>query len=204
MTGPERIAPAVASSRAELRRGLPGIYGDPSTGMHPDDAFVMRFLFALEEVLDPIVALLDALPAQFDVDIAAPHVLALVGNWLGLELGDYWLRLDRIDDRIEARLRRLVTDAPQLMQARGTPAAMATVLRDMFDDLPLTVEDSGRCTHSAEGTELPDADPPAFKVTCATPLAADEAARLRRVVAEVRPVHVSGTLSIGGVEEAVA
>lgn len=204
MTGPERNAPAVASSRAELRRGLPGIYGDPTTGIDPDDAFVMRFLLALEEVLDPVVALLDSLPAQFDVDIAAPHVLALVGNWLGLELGDYWLRFDRIDNAIEARLRRLVTDAPGLMQARGTPGAMARVLRDMFDDLPLTIEDSGRCTHSTEGTDLPDADPPAFKVTCAQPLPADEAARLRRVVAEVRPVHVAGTLSIDGVEEAVA
>jgi phage tail-like protein len=204
MTGPERTAPAVASSRGELRRGLPGIYGDPTTGMDSDDAFVMRFLLALEEVLDPVVALLDSLPSQFDVDIAAPHVLTLVGNWLGLELGEYWLRLDRIDDTIEARLRRLVTDAPRLMQARGTPGAMATVLLDMFDDLPLTVEDSGRCTHSAEGTELPDAEPPAFKVTCPQPLPADEAARLRRVIAEVRPVHVAGTLSIGGIEEAVA
>ena len=204
MTVANGAAPPVASSRGELRRGLPGIYGDPTTGMDPDDAFVMRFLLALEEVLDPVVALLDSLPSQFDVDIAAPHVLTLVGNWLGLELGEYWLRLDRIDDTIEARLRRLVTDAPRLMQARGTPGAMATVLRDMFDDLPLTVEDSGRCTHSAEGTELPDAEPPAFKVTCAQPLPADEAARLRRVIAEVRPVHVAGTLSIGGIEEVVA
>lgn len=204
MTGPERTAPAVASSRAELRRGLPGIYGDPSAGMDPDDAFVMRFLLALEEVVDPVVALLDSLPAQFDVDVAAPHVLALVGNWLGLELGDYWLRLDRIDATVEGRLRRLVTDAPRLMQARGTPGAIEILLRDMFGDLPLTIEDSGGCTHSAEGTELPDADPPAFRVTCTTPLPADEAARLRRVVAEIRPVHVAGTLSIGGVEEAVA
>jgi phage tail-like protein len=200
----EPSAPAVASARAELRRGLPGIYGDPDTGADPGDAFAMRFLLALEEVLDPVVALLDSLPAQFDISLAPQHVLTLVGNWLGLELGEYWSSLEAADDEIEARLRRLVTDAPALTRARGTRASMTTVLRDMFDELELTVADSGRCTRSAAGDELPDAAPPAFTVSCPTPLPAGEAARLRRVVAEVRPVHAVGTLSIGGVQERVA
>jgi phage tail-like protein len=196
--------PAVASSRADLRRGLPGVYGDPSTGDAPDDAFVMRFLLALEEVLDPVVALLDSLAAQFDVDLASPQMLTLVGNWLGLELGDYWLHLDGVDDTVEAKLRRLVKDAPALMRARGTPGAMTAALRDMFDHLPLTLEDSGRCTASAAGSELPDAAAAAFTITCSHALPADESARLRRVVGELRPVHAAGTLSIGGVREAVA
>src|SRR5215211_5588767 len=49
--------PKVASSRAYLRGGLPAVYQEGDFGM--------RFIGALETLLDPIVAVLDALPAHF-------------------------------------------------------------------------------------------------------------------------------------------
>ena len=72
--------PPVASNRAYLRGGLPSIYQDGDFGM--------RFVGALEEMLDPIVAILDALPAHFDPDLAPRDTLNLMAAWLGIELDE--------------------------------------------------------------------------------------------------------------------
>ena len=55
--GPKETPP-VASTRAYLRNGLPSLYQDGDFGM--------RFVGALEELLDPIVAVLDGLHKHFD------------------------------------------------------------------------------------------------------------------------------------------
>ena len=48
----------------------------------------MRFVGALEELLDPIVAVLDALPAHFDPDHAPRDILDLLASWLGVDLDE--------------------------------------------------------------------------------------------------------------------
>ena len=70
-------APPVVSRRATLRRGMPAIY-------HETD-FAMRFVGALEGVLDPVAAVLDALPAHFSPDYAPPAMIELLSAWLGVE-----------------------------------------------------------------------------------------------------------------------
>src|SRR4051794_18822993 len=70
--------PRVASARRYLRSSLPAIY--------QQDDFAMRFVGALETVLDPIVAVLDALPAHFAPNLAPRHVLDLLTAWLGVEV----------------------------------------------------------------------------------------------------------------------
>ena len=77
--GPKET-PTVASSRAYLRSGLPAIYREEDFGM--------RFVGALEELLDPIVAVLDALPAHFDPDHAPRDILNLLAAWLGVDLDE--------------------------------------------------------------------------------------------------------------------
>src|ERR1700710_366037 len=72
--------PPVASTRAYLRNGLPSLYQDGDFGM--------RFVGALEELLDPIVAVLDALPAHFDPNHAPHDVLELLAAWLGVDLDE--------------------------------------------------------------------------------------------------------------------
>ena len=67
-TGDQPV-PSPASNRRYLRDGLPGLYRD--------DDFTMRFVGALEQVLDPIVSVLDALPAHFDPELAPLDILAL-------------------------------------------------------------------------------------------------------------------------------
>ena len=66
--------PQVASSRAYLRNGLPSLYQDGDFGM--------RFVGALEELLDPIVAILDSLHYHFDANHAPADILNLLAAWL--------------------------------------------------------------------------------------------------------------------------
>ena len=75
-----RETPPVASSRAYLRGGLPALYQDGDFGM--------RFVGALESVLDPIVAIIDALPAHFNPDHAPRDLLNLLSAWLGIEVDE--------------------------------------------------------------------------------------------------------------------
>ena len=73
----------------------------------------MRFVGALEAVLDPIVAVLDALPAHFNPDHAPRDVLDLLAAWLGVELDESQPLRER---------RELVRQAAELSRRRGTRA----------------------------------------------------------------------------------
>ena len=69
-TAPERgeqSSPTPASSRRYLRGGLPALY--------QQEDFGMRLVAALEGVLDPVVAVLDSLPAHFDAELAPIDIL---------------------------------------------------------------------------------------------------------------------------------
>src|ERR1700755_1379519 len=80
MASGARDTPPVASTRAYLRNGLPSLYQDGDFGM--------RFVGALEELLDPIVAGRDALPAHFDPNHAPRDILELLAAWLGVDLDE--------------------------------------------------------------------------------------------------------------------
>ena len=170
-------APAVASARGYLRSGLPSIY-------HEGD-FGMRFVAALETLLDPIIGTLDNLPAQFDSDLTDRKTLKLLAAWLGVELDESWP---------EDRQRELVTRASELSRRRGTLSGLEQALRIAFPDLPLRVEDDGAVVHAATAAELPPAPPPRFIVYCDVPL--DEPAGLARMIEIMKPVHVQYRLRI--------
>ena len=94
----------------------------------------MRFIGGLEELLDPIVAVLDALPAHFDPDHAPRDILSLLAAWLGVDL----------DESQEIRHQReMVRRAADLGRKRGTVAGMELALKLAFPDVPLRVEDQG-------------------------------------------------------------
>src|ERR1700741_130052 len=75
-----KTTPEVASSRAYLRGSLPSVYEDGDFGV--------RVIGALEALLDPIVAVLDALPEPFDPDHAPRDLLGLMAAWLGVDLDE--------------------------------------------------------------------------------------------------------------------
>lgn len=176
----EEPTPKPASSRAYLRESLPAIYKEQD--------FTMRFLEALENVLDPLVAVLDGLPAHFDPELAPLDILDLETGWLGLA---------HDESQPASRLRGLVRRAAEVGRLRGTRAGVELSLKLNFPDYPLRVEDSGGVSWSIDG-EIPEPGPPQFVVYCDQPISADEAASVARVIEAIKPAHVGYRLRIKG------
>lgn len=171
--------PATASARAYMRGSLPSIY--------QDDDFGLRFLGALETVLDPIVGLLDSLPAHVDPDLAPRDVLGALAAWLGVGLDEAWP---------EERWRELVRRAAELGRLRGTRAGLELELRIAFPDVPIRVEDNGGVVHAADRSELPKPAAFGFVVYCDVALSEADAAALARAIDQLKPVHIPYRLRI--------
>jgi phage tail-like protein len=171
--------PPIASARALLREPLPEIYRDGGFGM--------RFLEALETVLDPIIGTLDALPAYLDPDLAPRDLLDLMAAWLGLIVDE-----SQKNDRVRDTLRL----AGLLGQKRGTKQGLELVLAISFPDLPLRIEDGGKVTWSADPDAPAEPAANAFVVYCDKTV--DEAMQreIARVIELAKPVHVGFRLRV--------
>jgi phage tail-like protein len=178
-TGP-RPTPPVASSRAYLRGSLPSVYQDGDFGM--------RFVGALEEMLDPIVAVLDALPAHFNPDHAPRDALDLMAAWLGVNL-------DESQD-LPAQ-RETVRQCAELGRRRGTVRGLELALALRFPKVPLRVEDEGGVRWTIDPKSKPEAAPkPSFVVYCDKPIAESTQAAIARCIDEFKPVHTSYRLRV--------
>jgi phage tail-like protein len=175
-------APATASARSYLREGLPAIYRDPDTG-----GLGLRFVGALEQLLDPIVAMLDNLPAHFSAELAPRDLLELLGAWLGLDLDESWP---------EARRRELVRRAGELGRRRGTKRGLELALGIAFPHLPLRIEDGGSVSYGQRPEDLPKPSPPGFIVYCDEPLSDTELVSVARMIEQVKPIQVSYRLRV--------
>jgi phage tail-like protein len=183
--GSEPTPPAV-SGRRYLRDNLPGIYSDGDFGM--------RFVGALETLLDPLVAALDNLPEHFDPMYAPRDVLDLLTSWLGLE---------HDEARPGEERRQIVRRAPELMRRRGTREGLELALALAFPGVPLRVEDGGSVSWSLDREELdgedasgPSSEAPSFVVYCDTPLPEARLAAVARLIDQAKPAHVSYRLRV--------
>jgi phage tail-like protein len=173
--------PTPASSRQYLRNGLPGVYRE-GPSRDEEEPFAMRFVGALEGVLDPAVAMIELLPAHLDLALAPPDVVAMVGAWLGLEF----------DRTTPLENRRALTDAAtEVTRARGTLTGIRRVLAIVFPDLTgVTVHDSGSVTHGPPASAPTEPLDPVLVVSCPATVPDHLRDAIRRVVEELKPVHV--------------
>ena len=175
--GPKETPP-VASSRAYLRNGLPAVYQESDFGM--------RFIGGLEELLDPIVAVLDALPSHFDPDHAPRDILSLIAGWLGVDL----------DESQEIRYQReMVRQSAELGRRRGTVMGLELALKLAFPDVPLRIEDQGGVRWSLDQRPV-EAPPPSFVVYCDKPVNEDVQARIARCIEQHKPVGTAYRLRV--------
>ncbi len=146
----------------------------------------MRFIGALETLLDPIVAVLDALPAHFSADHAPRDVLDLLSSWLGIDLDE---------SQTPAQRRAMVRQAAELGRRRGTRAGLELALSLAFPKLPLRVEDLGgvRTAPPKEGIEAP---PATFIVYCDKPIAEEVQAGVARCIEQYKPVGTTYRLRV--------
>jgi phage tail-like protein len=183
-SGPKETPP-VASTRAYLRNGLPSLYQDGDFGM--------RFVGALEELLDPIVAVLDALPAHFDPNHAPRDVLELLAAWLGVDL----------DEAQELRHRReMVRRAAELGRRRGTVKGLELALALHFPGMPLRVEDNGGVHWSGKPAPA-EAAAQSFIVYCDKPVDEPVQAAIARCIEQYKPVHTTYRLRVKAAKKKV-
>jgi phage tail-like protein len=173
--------PATASAREYLRGSLPAVYQEPPPGSD-SEAFVLRFLESLELVLDPVVAVIDQLPAHFDIALAPPDVIALVGEWLGIEL-DAALPI--------GAHRRLLHRATEIARTRGTLFCVWLVLELSFYGLAFEVSEGGDSAVSTDPHASRPAGERTLTVRCPPRLGPDDLATVRRIVEEVKPAGVA-------------
>jgi phage tail-like protein len=175
----QQSAPPTASARAYLRAGLPAVY--------QENEFALRFVGALETVLDPTVALLDSVHAHVDPTLAPRDVLELAAAWLGVDLDESWP---------EAQQRRIVAEAAELARRGGTRRGLELALSIAFPALPLRVEDGGSTVWSADPGSLADPGAPSFVVYCDAVLSEEQIAPVDRLITQEKPVHVEHRLRV--------
>jgi phage tail-like protein len=209
-------APRVVSQRATLRRAMPSIYhdpdGDPSAHLDPTgnrDPFVIRFLGALERVLDPIGGVLDTLPEHFSTDYATRPMLDMLAAWIGVDIDvhevherpengreapDEGRAAERVEAALEAR-RKAVRMAAELAKARGTTDGLMLALELTFPDLRFRIEDGGSVRWPGDGV-LAEVDPPRFVVYVQDQVSLDRQIAIAQCIDRHKPVQATYRLKV--------
>jgi phage tail-like protein len=162
--------------------------GDRLPAIYLDDGFTLRFTSALDEVLAPVIAVLDGFADYLDPNLAPADFLDWLTSWVALDVDEGWTPAQR---------RELVKHAVSLHRWRGTRWGIATQVR-LLSGGEVEVEDSGGCVSSPRPNgPLPGSDPARVlvRVRVADPSTVDQAA-LRTAVAEAVPAHVAVTVEV--------
>ncbi|QWF77824.1 phage tail protein [Amycolatopsis sp. CA-230715] len=165
--------------------GLPSRYpiGEQLPGMYAGDAFAQRFTAGLDEVLAPVLSVLDNLPAYFDPALAPEDFLALLG---------FWVAADRRADR------ESVASAVARHRWRGTARGLAERLRSEFGGEVEIADPGGVSWSETAGSPLPEPGAPvlAIRLRVADPAAVRQS-EVDSVVAGSCPAHLPFSVEIG-------
>ena len=154
--GAGMTAPAVRTAPA---RPSPHPLGATLPALYLDDVFAQNLCASLDEVLAPVIGVLDCFPAYLDPRTAPPDMVDWLASWTGL-LAARKLPL--------ARRRRLVARAAALHAWRGTPDAVRELV-ELACNRPVELEESGGAGWSSNpGTPLPGSDQPGLVVRVRT------------------------------------
>jgi hypothetical protein len=203
--------PRVVSQRRTLRRAMPAIYhdpdGDPSAHRDPTgnrDPFAIRFLAALERVLDPITATLDALPEHFSTEYATGPTIDMLAAWIGVDI-DVHEALEQSengreapDDGRAAELelrRRTVRMASDLARTRGTKGGLTLALELTFPDLEFAIEDGGAVRWPGDG-EPAEIAPPRFVVYVKDQVPLERQVAIAQCIDRHKPVQATYRLKV--------
>jgi phage tail-like protein len=177
-----------------LIEGLPNplSLADLLPAMLQDDPFVCRLAAGLDDVLAPLLLVLDNLDSYLDPGVAPPDFLGWLADCLGLALDENWPL---------ARQRALVAGAVELYRAQGTSRALAANVA-LYTGSDPEIEESGGCDWSlTPNSPLPgDAD---LRLVVRVPAAVAgtegvDLAGVERIVATSKPAHVPHRVEVAG------
>lgn len=173
------------ASSSPLGAMLPAVFAE--------DDLAQRFVSGLDEVLAPILVVLDCLDAYFTPALAPLDFTEWLGGWIGADT----------DGRVaagagsEAAVRAAVAAAVSLHRIRGTRRGLVEAIRLAFGATP-EVSESGAAGWSPwPSAPFPGEDRPRLHVTLRlpTPRAADEQ-RLDAIVSACTPAHIPYSVQI--------
>lgn len=162
--------------------------GELLPAVFAEDELAQRFVEGLDEVMAPILAVLDNLDAYFTPALAPLDHTRWLAGWVGAETDG---------GEPEDRLRRAVAAAARLHRIRGTREGLAEAVRLGFGVLP-EIDESGAAGWSSKPLgPVPGAVRPHLAVTLRLPrpTAADRH-RLDALVAAARPAHMPYTTEV--------
>lgn len=177
-------------------RGLvPGLSSPyPLAGTLPaflqDDQFLVRMTAGLDEVLAPVVSVLDCLDAYVDPRLAPDDFVEWLGEWVGAPLDDHWP---------DERRRATVLAAAALHHLRGTTAGVRA-LAELATGCAVEVFEPGGVSVSQSPTELAAEEPWLLVRVHADPEPEDgptwRLGVLEELVAAAKPAHVPHTIEV--------
>jgi phage tail-like protein len=156
--------------------------GDTLPSVYRGDVLAEQLCGAFDDVLAPIFATLDCLPAYLDPHTAPADMLDWLAGWIGLAVN--------IHDE-PARKRELITAGASLLPWRGTVRSVYDAVVAAFN-LPTEVIESGAATWSTQPDSEPGGQPvPTLivRVTVETPDDIDRRS-LDAIVDSVKPAHM--------------
>ncbi|MFB9512754.1 phage tail protein [Streptomyces purpureus] len=167
-------------SSAPIGAMLPAVFAD--------DDLAQRFVAGLDEVVAPILGVLDCLDAYFTPALAPVDFTQWLGGWVGAETDG---------TEPEARLRAAVAAAAYLHRVRGTRRGLSEAIRLAFGVEPEISESGAADWHSRPLGPVPGERRPRLHVTLRLPdpTPADEH-RLDSLVAAARPAHMPYTVQV--------
>ena len=157
--------------------------------VYQEDAFAQRLCAALDLVLAPVITTLDALPAYLDPATAPEEMVAWLGSWVGLSLGDAWPA---------ERRRSLVAHAAWLHAWRGTRTCLERAVELATGEPPQIVESGATAVSNDASAAMPGGDVPSLVVRVRRDaLGGVDERSLRELLALLVPAHVPWELEIG-------
>ncbi|MFH8222693.1 phage tail protein [Streptomyces sp. NPDC018057] len=183
-----------------MRGSIDGLGSSAPIGMmlpavFADDDLAQRFVGGLDEVIAPILSVLDCLDSYFRPSLAPQDFTQWLGGWVGAETDG---------TEPEPLLRAAVAAAAHLHRIRGTRRGLAQAVRLAFGVEP-EITESGAADWSARPLgPVPGEQRPRLHVhvRLPDPTPADRH-RLDSLVAAARPAHMPYTVQVTAAESAV-
>lgn len=154
--------------------------------LYQEDGLAQRFTAGLDDVLAPVLCVLDCLDAYVDPALAPEDFVSWLEEWVGLE---------RDEDVPLERRRAMVAAATDAYRMHGTARGIAAAVRAVTGVEPV-VRDTGGVAWSVSPA-APPPDPAAPAVTIVVPAGtAVEARVIDRTVVGAKPAHVAHLVEI--------
>lgn len=172
------------ASSAPIGAMLPAVFAD--------DDLAQRFVGGLDEVLAPVLNVLDCLDAYFDPALTPLDFAQWLSTWVGAETDG---------TEPEARLRAAVAAAARLHRVRGTRRGLSEAVRLAFGVDPEISESGGATWNARPLGPVPGTPRPYLHVTLRLPDPTPaDTHRLDSLVAAARPAHMPYTVTVTATE----